>query len=82
MAKKTTKTIEEQPTHPYAVALGLIQAAKEDETQKVDAAKTLAGILNNSSTPERQVLHNVTEAVMLGEYDKAEFLLTSLMLAE
>lgn len=80
MAKKKTRTKATQaPEDPYAVALGLIQEAKEDKDKIAEAATQLASLMARASNEERRVLHESCAALLKMEYDKAEFHLTHLM---
>ncbi len=77
--KKTTTKATQAPQDPYAVALGLIQEAKEDNDKTAKAATQLASLMPHATNDERKVLHESCAALIMGEYDKAEFHLTHLM---
>tara|TARA_B100001778_G_C18296257_1_gene497729 strand:- start:168 stop:419 length:252 start_codon:yes stop_codon:yes gene_type:complete len=77
--KKTTTQATQAPQDPYAVALGLIQEAKEDKDKIAKAATQLASLMTHATNDERRVLHESCAALLKMEYDKAEFHLTHLM---
>jgi hypothetical protein len=80
--KKTTTQATQAPQDPYAVALGLIQEAKEDNDKTAKAGKHLASLMLTATPEVRKVLHESCSALLAGEYAKSEFHLTHLMRAK
>ena len=77
MAKKKAKP--QAHLDPYAIGLGLIQEAKEDNKKTSKAGKHLASMMLTATPEVRKVLNESCSALLAGEYAKAEFHLTHLM---
>ena len=85
--KKSTKkdpkeiiyTAVESPESKHAIALGKIQACKEECGDNCEAAKYIAGMMVKASLEERRVLHEACDALLKHKPEVAEFHLTELI---
>jgi len=77
--KKDPKEIIESPVSEHAVALGKIQACKEECGDNCEAAKYIAGMMVKASLEERRVLHEACDALLKHKPEVAEFHLTELI---
>jgi cation transport ATPase len=67
------------PESKHAIALGKIQACKEECGDNCEAAKYIAGMMVKASIEERRVLHEACDALLKHKPEVAEFHLTELI---